>query len=156
MHACSQWIFEADVRLEWPFGMTANEGAEWYERPVLYVRNEGFDRDGGHGCHSSYFAKVYGLPDGMELNVEDYFDNDKLKALAEFIWKRYAPENMEPDKRRICEEEAKKNDEPILDFREMNMQVTKDGIKWTWCPDSLGYVPSVSCTWDELKAFRRK
>lgn len=153
-HTCSQWIFEADVRLDWPFGIVEKENAKWYERPVLCVRHEGFDRDGGHGVHASFHVKVFSLPDGMESCVEDYFANDKLKNLAEFIWKRYAPENVESDKRRIWEDEAKKNDLPLVDLSELNMQITSEGIKWSWWPDSLGYVPSVFCTWEELTAFK--
>ena len=154
-HCCSQWTFIADQHLDWPFGVTAKKGVEWYERPVLCVWNEGYDNDGGHGCHSSYCAKVYSLPDGRELGPEDYFAKDKLNSLAEAVWKRYAAEYMEPEKVKIWEEEARKeNAGPMIDFDEINMQITKDGIKWTWAPDSLGDVPTAFFTWNELKAFK--
>ena len=75
-HLCSQWSFLADQHLDWPFGMTARDGAAWYERPVLCVWNDGYSNDGGNGCHSSYYSKIYSLPDGRELDQEEL---DELK-----------------------------------------------------------------------------
>ena len=152
-HYCSQWSFIVDLHLDWPFGVTPKENAEWYERPVICVWNEGYDRDGGNGCHDCYCSKVFGLPDGRELGVEDYFATDKLKALAAFVTKRFYSEHLEE------EEVAEKSKYPLdLTGDEVSMLVTKEGVKWTWDPDSIlpgcDGAPSVFIKWDELKEFR--
>lgn len=48
-HHCSQWRFRIDLHLEWPFGVTVKDDAKWYERPILYVYNDGYDCDGEQG-----------------------------------------------------------------------------------------------------------
>lgn len=154
-HCCSQWTFAVDLHLEWPFGFAAKENAEWYERPVLCVWNEGYDRDGGNGCHDCYCAKVFSLPDGRELDVEDYFATDKLKALAAFVTKRFYGEHLEE------EEVAEKSKLPLdLTGDEVSMLVTKEGVKWTWDPYSVlpgcDGAPSVFIKWQELKEFRNE
>lgn len=155
-HCCSQWTFCADLHLDWPFGIAAKENAEWYERPVLCVWNEGYDNDDGHGVHSSYCAKVYSLPDGRELSIEDYFAQEKLNALSDVIWKRFAAENMDPDKAKLWEDVAQKeNAKWIIDPANPDMQIKKEGVKWTWKPDSLGNVPSIFVKWEDLAPFRK-
>ena len=152
-HYCSQWSFIVDLHLDWPFGVTPKENAEWYERPVICVCNEGYDRDGGNGCHDSYCSKVFSLPDGQELGIEDYFAPDKLKALAAFVTKRFYGEHLED------EEVAEKSKYPLdLTGDEVSMLVTKDGVKWTWDPYSVlpgcDGAPSIFIKWQDLKEFR--
>lgn len=151
-HYCSQWTFEANQHLDWPFGMTAKEGAEWYERPVLCVWNEGYSNDGGNGCHSDYTAKIYSVPDGYELGVEDYFAPDKLGALAQLVTERLYQGCLE------AEEAAEKSPYP-LDLDGAYMLVTREGIKWTWGPYSIlpgcYGTPSVTIPWSDLALFRK-
>ena len=153
-HYCSQWSFIVDLHLDFPFGVTAKKNAEWYEHPVLCVWNEGYDREaGGNGCHDCYCAKVFSLPDGQELGIEDYFAPDKLKALAAFVTKRFYSEHLEE------EEVAEKSKYPLdLNGDEVSMLVTKEGVKWTWDPYSVlpgcDGAPSTFIKWDELKEFR--
>ena len=161
-HYCSQWTFAVDLHLEWPFGFEAKENAEWYERPVLCVWNDGYDRDGGNGCHESYISKVFSLPDGQELGIEDYFAADKLKALNAFVAKRFFAEHsdsVEASEKEI--EEALKDDECLLDLTgdDVSMLVNKDEVKWTWSPYTVlpgcYGAPSISFKWDELAQFRK-
>ena len=160
-HCCSQWTFAVDLHLEWPFGLAPKEGAEWYERPVLCVWNDGYDRDGGNGCHESYISKVFSLPDGRELGIEDYFAADKLKALTAFVTKRFLAEHsdsVEASEEEI--EEALKDDECLLDLAddEVSMLVNKEGIKWTWAPYSIlpgcDGAPSIFIKWQDLRKFK--
>jgi len=162
-HCCSQWTFAVDLHLEWPFGFAAKENAEWYERPVLCVWNDGYDRDGGNGCHESYISKVFSLPDGRELGIEDYFAADKLKALTAFVTKRFLAEHsdsVEASEEEI--EEVLKGDECLLDLAddEVSMLVNKEGIKWTWAPYSIlpgcDGAPSIFIKWQDLKEFLDK
>ena len=153
-HYCSQWTFAVDLHLDWPFGVTAKENAKWYERPVLCVRNEGYDRDGGNGCHDSYCSKVFGLPDGRELGIEDYFAIDKLKALSVFVTKRFYNAYIDEDKM------AGKSNQPLdLIGEEVSMLVTREGVKWTWDPYSVlpgcDGAPSIFIKWEELAQFRK-
>ena len=153
-HYCSQWSFIVDLHLDWPFGVTPKENAEWYERPVITVWNEGYDRDGGNGCHDCYCSKVFSLPDGQELGVEDYFAPDKLKALVAFVTKRFYGEHLEE------EEVAEKSKYPLdLTGDEVSMLVTKEGVKWTWDPYTVlpgcDGAPSVFIKWQDLKKFRK-
>ena len=151
-HICSQWSFVANQHLDWPFGMTVRDGAAWYERPVLCVWNEGYSNDGGNGCHSSYCSKIYSLPDGRELDMEDFFAADKLKKLSAFVTKRLCKELLEAD-------EAEERSKHPLDLEEAYMLVSKDGVKWTWDPYSIlpgcYGTPSIFIKWDELEAFAR-
>ena len=152
-HYCSQWAFIIDLHIDLPFGVTSKENAEWYERPVLCVWNEGYDRDGGNGCHDCYCSKVFSLPDGKELGVEDYFAPDKLKALSAFVTKRFYNEYFDE------KEAAEKSKWPLdLTSDEVSMLVNKDGIKWTWSPYSVLQgcygAPSIFIKWQELKEFR--
>ena len=160
-HCCSQWTFAVDLHLEWPFGLAPKEGAEWYERPVLCVWNGGYDRDGGNGCHESYISKVFSLPDGRELGIEDYFAADKLKALTAFVTKRFLAEHsdsVEASEEEI--EEALKGGEPLLDLAddEVSMLVNKEGIKWTWAPYSIlpgcDGAPTIFIKWQDLRKFK--
>ena len=160
-HCCSQWTFAVDLHLDWPFGFTAKENAEWYERPVLCVWNDGYDRDGGNGCHESYISKVFSLPDGRELGIEDYFAADKLKALTAFVTKRFLAEHsdsVEASEEEI--EEALKDDECLLDLAddEVSMLVNKEGIKWTWAPYSIlpgcDGAPTIFIKWQDLRKFK--
>ena len=153
-HCCSQWTFIIDLHLEWPFGFSAKEDAKWYERPVLCVWNEGYDRDGGQGCHDCYCSKVFSLPDGQELGIEDYFAPEKLKALSAFVTKRFYEEY-------IGGEEAKEKSQWPLDLSgdDVSMLVDRDGVKWTWDPYTVlpgcHGAPSISFKWDELAQFRK-
>jgi len=153
-HCCSQWSFIVDLHLDWPFGVTAKENAEWYERPVICVWNEGYDCDCGNGCHDRYCSKVFSLPDGRELGIEDYFAPDKLKALATFVTKRFCGKDLDD------EESAEKTD-CLLDLAgdEVSMLVSKEGVKWTWDPYTIrpgcDGTPSIFIKWDELAQFRK-
>ena len=154
-HYCSQWSFIVDLHLDWPFGVTPKENAEWYERPVITVWNEGYDRDGGNGCHDCYCSKVFSLPDGRELGVEDYFAPDKLKALSAFVTKRFYSEHLEE------EEVAEKSKYPLdLTGDEVSMLVTKEGVKWTWDPYSVlpgcDGAASIFIKWQDLKEFQNE
>ena len=152
-HCCSQWSFIVDLHLDWPFGVTAKENAKWYERPVLCVWNEGYDRDGGQGCHDCYCSKVFSLPDGRELGIEDYFAPEKLKALSAFVTKRFLHENYEP-------EEAARREQWPFDLTEddVSMLVNREGVKWTWGPYTVlpgaHGAPSIFFKWEELEAFK--
>ena len=153
-HYCSQRTFAVDQHLDWPFGFTTKENAEWYERPVLCVWNEGYDRDGENGCHDSYCSKVFSLPDDRELGVEDYFAPGKLKALSAFVTKRFYDRHLDE------EEAAEKSKWPLdLTSDEVLMLVTKDGIKWTWTPYSVLQgcyeAPSIFIKWQDLKESRK-
>ena len=154
-HCCSRWTFAVDLHLDWPFGFVAKENAEWNERPVLCVWNEGHDRDGGNGCHDRYCSKVFSLPDGRELGIEDYFAPDKLKSLSAFVTKRFYDRHLDK------EEAAERSKWPLdLTSDEVSMQVTKDGIKWTWAPYSILQgcygAPSIFIKWKDLGKFKVK
>jgi len=152
-HCCSQWSFIVDLHLDSPFGVTEKENAEWYERPVICVWNEGYDCDGGNGCHDSYCSKVFSLPEGRELGVEDYFAPEKLKALAAFVAKRLYEKDLDG-------EVSAEKTECQLDLAgdEVSMLVSKEGVKWTWAPYSIlpgcNGAPSIFVKWQELKEFR--
>ena len=150
-HCCSQWSYDVDQHIEMPFGLTAKENPKWYERPVLCVWVDGYDNDGGNGCHSSHCSKVYSLPDGIELGMKDYFAAGKLKKLSAFVTKRLCKELLEDD-------EAKERSKYPLDLEEAYMLVSKEGVKWTWgaysiLPGCYG-TPSVFIKWEELEAFK--
>lgn len=150
-HQCSQWTFDVDQHIDMPFGLTAKENSKWYERPVICVWVNGYDNDGGNGCHSSYCSKVYSLPDGIELGMKDYFTAGKLKKLSAFVTKRLCKELLEAG-------EAKEMSKCPLDLDDAYMLVSKDGIKWTWgaysiLPGCYG-TPSVFIKWEELEAFK--
>lgn len=149
-HCCSQWSFIIDQHIDMPFGLTAKENAKWYERPVLCVWVDGYDNDGGHGILSTRLAKIYSIPDGMELGIEDYFAHDKIKNLTNAIWRRYCGDNKSSDNAA-----EGKQAECILKPTEFGMQMTKTGIKWTWAKNFEYDEPSVFMNWEELKAFKR-
>ncbi len=151
-HYCSQRTFAVDQHLDWPFGFTTKENAEWYERPVLCVWNEGYDRDGENGCHDSYCSKVFSLPDGRELGVEDYFAPGKLKALSAFVTKRFYDRHLDE------EEAAEKSKWPLdLTSDEVSMLVSKEGVKWT--QDSYPAFTGCECAslifikWQDMEGF---
>ncbi len=150
-HCCSQWTFDVDQHVDMPFGFTAKEDPKWYEHPVICIWVDGYDNDGGNGCHSSYCSKVYSLPDGIELGVEDYFAAGKLKKLSAFVTKRLCKELLDAG-------EAKEMSKCPLDLDEAYMLVSKDGIRWTWPAYSIlpGYygTPSVFIKWEELEDFK--
>ena len=150
-HCCSQWSYDVDQHIDMPFGLTTKENSKWYERPVLSVWVDGYDNDGGNGCHSKYCSKVYSLPDGIELDLKDYFAARKLKKLSAFVTKRLCKELLEGD-------EAKEMSKHPLDLDEAYMLVSKDGVKWTWgaysiLPGCYG-TPSVFIKWEELEKFK--
>lgn len=150
-HCCSQWSYDVDQHIDMPFGLTTKENSKWYERPVLSVWVDGYDNDGGNGCHSKYCSKVYSLPDGIELDLKDYFAARKLKKLSAFVTKRLCKELLEGD-------EAKEMSKHPLDLDEAYMLVSKDGVKWTWgaysiLPGCYG-TPSVFIKWEELESFK--
>lgn len=150
-HYCSQWSFGVDQHIDLPFGPEAKEDAKWYERPVLCVWVEGYDDDGGNGCHCRYCSKVYSLPDGIELGVEDYFAPGKLKKLSAFVTERLYRELLAAD-------EATQRLEYPLDLEEASMLVSKAGVRWTWPAYSIlpgcYCTPSVFIKWRELEAFK--
>lgn len=150
-HQCSRWTFDVEQHVDMPFGQTAKESSKWYERPVLCVWVDGYDDDCGNGCHARYCSKVYSLPDGIELGLEDYFATGKLKKLSAFAAKRLYSELLEED-------EAKSRLECPPDLEGASMLVTKDGVKWTWAaysilPGCYG-TPSVFIRWEDLEAFK--
>ena len=150
-HCCSQWSYDVDQHIDMPFGLTTKDNSKWYERPVLSVWVDGYDNDGGNGCHSKYCSKVYSLPDGIELDLKDYFAARKLKKLSAFVTKRLCKELLEGD-------EAKEMSKHPLDLDEAYMLVSKDGVKWTWgaysiLPGCYG-TPSVFIKWEELESFK--
>ena len=150
-HYCSQWSYDVDQHVDMPFGLAAKENPKWYERPVLCIWVEGYDNDGGNGCHSSYCSKVYSLPDGIELGLKDFFAPGKLKKLSAFVTKRLYKELRDVD-------EAMERSKYPLDLEEAYMLVSKDGVKWTWgaytiLPGCYG-TPSVFIKWEELEAFK--
>lgn len=150
-HQCSQWTFDVDQHVDTPFGLTAKENPKWFERPVVCVWVNGYDDDCGNGCHARYCSKVYSMPDGRELGIEDYFARNKLKKLNRFVAKRL--------RKALSEEgEAEVRLEYPVDLEEAWMQVTKDGVRWTWgaytiLPGCYG-TPSVFIKWEELEAFK--
>ena len=151
-HCCSRWTFAVDQHLDWPFCFTTKENADWYERPVPCVWNDGYDRDGGNGCHDSYISKVFSLPDGRELGVEDYFAPGKLKALSAFVTKRFYDRHLDE------EEAAEKSKWPLhLTSDEVSMLVFKEGVKWT--QDSYPAFPGCECAslifikWQDMEGF---
>lgn len=150
-HQCSQWTFDVDQHVDTPFGLTAKENPKWYERPVICVWVNGYDDDCGNGCHASYCSKVYGLPDGIELGLEDYFAPGKLKRLSAFVTKRLRRELQEADEAEVLLEYP-------LDLEEACLLVSKDGARWTWAAYSIlpGYygTPSVFIKWEDLEAFK--
>ena len=152
-HQCSQWTFDVDQHIDMPFGLTAKENSKWYECPVICVWVNGYDNDCGNGCHARYCSKVYSIPDGRELGIEDYFAHGKLKKflLSAFVTKRLYTELLDED-------DAKERLEYPLDLDEAWMQVTKDGVRWTWGAYTIlsGYygTPSVFIKWEELEAFK--
>ncbi|MBO6066540.1 MAG: hypothetical protein J6P80_00080, partial [Kiritimatiellae bacterium] len=150
-HYCSQWSFGVDQHIDLPFGPEAKEDAKWYERPVLCVWVEGYDDDGGNGCHCRYCSKVYSLPDGIELGVEDYFAPGKVKKLSAFVTERLYRELLAAD-------EATQRLEYPLDLEEASMLVSKAGVRWTWPAYSIlpgcYCTPSVFIKWRELEAFK--
>lgn len=150
-HCCSQWSYDVDQHIDMPFGLTTKDNSKWYERPVLSVWVDGYDNDGGNGCHLKYCSKVYSLPDGIELDLKDYFAARKLKKLSAFVTKRLCKELLEGD-------EAKEMSKHPLDLDEAYMLVSKDGVKWTWgaysiLPGCYG-TPSVFIKWEELESFK--
>ena len=150
-HCCSQWSYDVDQHIEMPFGLAAKENPKWYERPVLCVWVDGYDNDGGNGCHSKYCSKVYSLPDGIELDLKDYFAVGKQKKLLAFVTNRLCKELLEGD-------EAKERSKYPLDLEEAYMLVSKEGVKWTWgaytiLPGCYG-TPSVFIKWEELESFK--
>lgn len=150
-HCCSQWSYDVDQHIDMPFGLTTKENSKWYEHPVLSVWVDGYDNDGGNGCHSKYCSKVYSLPDGIELDLKDYFAARKLKKLSAFVTKRLCKELLEDD-------EAKERSKYPLDLEEAYMLVSKEGVKWTWgaysiLPGCYG-TPSVFIKWEDLEAFK--
>ena len=154
-HYCSEWCFRIDLRLEWPFGVTAKDNAKWYERPVLYVCNDGYDCDGGHGYHGRVCAKVFSLPDGKELGIEDYFAKEKLAALLEAVIKRLQEDGFNK------EELAGVLKSPLdLESDYVFMIVKKEGITWSWRPDTIfsakDGTPSAFFKWEELESFKRQ
>ena len=152
-HCCSQWTFEIDQHIDTPFGTTSRENPNWYERPVLCVWVDGYDNDGGQGCHARYYSKVFSLPEGRELGIEDYFAPDKLEVLATFVRKQFYGRDSD-------DEESAEESNRLLDLvgNEVSMLVSKESVKWTWTPYSICSgccgAPWVFIKWDELKAFK--
>ena len=94
---------------------------------------------------------MYSLPDGIELDLKDYFAVGKLKKLSAFVTKRLCKELLEA-------EEAEERSKHPLDLEEAYMLVSKDGVKWTWGAYSIlpGYygTPSVFIKWEDIEYFK--
>ena len=154
-HYCSGWSFSAHQHLDWPFGVTASKSGKWYERPVLSVCNYGYSNDRGNGCHSFFFSKIYSLPDGKELGVEDYFAKDKLDALGKFVFKRLMKDNKLSGGDMF--EEDCKRDKIDLKAKYVYMFVSSKGVRWTLAPYSLFAgcygILSVTIEWKDLEPF---
>ena len=151
-HLCSQYHFTAQTDLSWPFGLKAKEGAKWYERPVVCVNHYGYSNDGGNGDHSLIDSKVYSLPDGEELFVEDYFASDKLEELKAFVKQRLIFDWLENDEDGIEELEANK-------FYLGDIKVSEKGMLFQWPVYAILSLPwnspQVFIEWKDLEPFKK-
>ena len=162
-HYCSQWDFCTEVSFSWPFGLTKKPEAKWYEQPVMVYKQYGWVNDGGEGEHGNAYYKTFSLPDGRELGVLDYFDEDKLQDLTDLVWRRlkgilFEPYNNkdEQDQRvlkEVEEEGIDLTDECVL------MVIMEEGVEWTWQMNSLFppwfHFPSVFIKWQDLEEFKK-
>ncbi len=139
----------ADVELEWPFGKSAREGADWYEKPVLVAKNNGsacFVTT--CGCTDYAIARTFSLPDGRELMVDDYFDGDKIAALSALVRQRLS-ENVDVEV-------------PDINLRDrdvVSMRVKESGVCFYFAPYTIlsgAYgTTKVFLKWSELSEFRQ-
>jgi len=154
-HYCSQWTFSANAELTWPFGMEGH-GEEWYERPVLCFRNEGYANDGGNGCHSYVTAEVYSLPDGRAFDERDYFRADRMADLFELVLDRLFRDNKLTIADTLERDRAKIRLKP----GELSMSVSQEGVTW-WVsayhifPGCYG-VTHVTLPWKDLYRFLKE
>jgi len=150
--------FVADLKLAWPFGRPGvlalpklAESLGSAPRLVLVAVNEGYENEGGNGCHSYTVARVYALPSGRRLVEEDYFRPDALKALFELIVRRAAASL--PDTRPL--DAALRSLWPGYG----NFAVEEKGIRWYLPAYSLfagcAGVTSVFVSWADLKPWLR-
>lgn len=148
--------FVADLKLAWPFGrpgvLALSKLAESLDpspRPVLVAVNEGYENEGGNGCHSYTVARVYALPSGRRLLEEDYFKPDALKALFDLIVRRATA--ALPDTRPF--DAAQRSTWPGRG----NFAVEEKGVRWYLPAYSLfagcAGVTSVFVSWADLKPW---
>ncbi len=145
-HICSQFTFDADVRLSWPFGLNGKEGAKWYERPVLCVNYFGWSNDGGSGNHSMMNSKVYSLPDGEELFLTDYIAEEKKEAFQTFL-----KERLKKDFKDNYYYQDLANKTNLFEYiNEVYMNVNEAGITLRWWTNE-----EVAIKWQDLEPFRK-
>ena len=150
-------VFSAEVELDWPFGKSGQDGAAWHEKPVLVVKNSG---SAGLvttcGCRYYTVARTFGLPDGRELTVDDYFDAAKIERLSALVRRRIL-EGLPFD------DAALKNGEREINLRDRDavyMRVMFSGVCFYFAPNTV-FPPYVGVTkvflkWGELSEFRKE
>ena len=152
-HICSQYEFTAQVSLSWPFGLKAKEGAKWYERPVMCVTHWGYANDGGNGDHSFNTSKIYSLPDGEELYIEDYFASDKLKDLKAFVKQRLISDWINNDEDGKAELERN-------GFYLDDIKISEKGMLFKWPVYAIlsrpWASPEVFIEWKDLESFMKQ
>lgn len=159
-HYCSQWDFHTDVSFSWPFGLTKKPDAKWYEQPVMVYKQSGWINDGGNGEHGYDYYKTLSLPDGRELGVLDYFDEDKLQDLTNLVWQRLKGILFEP-----CDDQdlrvLKEVEEEGIDLTDefVLMVVMEEGVEWVWQMSTLFppwfHSPRVFVKWQDLEEFKK-
>ena len=146
-------MFTAQVSLSWPFGLKAKEGAKWYERPVMCVTHWGYANDGGNGDHSFNTSKIYSLPDGEELYIEDYFASDKLKDLKAFVKQRLISDWINDDEDGKAELERN-------GFYLDDIKISEKGMLFKWPVYAIlsrpWASPEVFIEWKDLEPFMKQ
>jgi len=153
------WDFSGDVELDWPFGTSPQDGAEWYARPVIVAKNDG-NSSFRWECGCTYYtvARTFSIPDGREMTVDDYFDRGKMKELSALVWHRLL-ESVFPS-----DDEARKDmgerDINLRDRDSVFMRVMSGGICFYFAPYSIFSgaegVTKAFLKWGELSKFRKK
>ncbi len=153
------WDFSGDVKLDWPFGISPQDGAEWYARPVIVAKNDG-NSSFRWECGCTYYtvARTFSIPDGREMTVDDYFDRGKMKELSALVWHRLL-ESVFPS-----DDEARKDmgerDINLRDRDSVFMRVMSGGICFYFAPYSIFSgaegVTKAFLKWGELSKFRKK
>lgn len=154
-HYCSQWRFGANLELTWPFG-TRKRGEEWYERPVICFKNDGYSSDGGHGCSGYLAASVYSIPDGRELDENDYFREDRMDELFDLIVDRLFRDNNLTIEDTIDKDRSKIDVGPGM----LCWNVSEKGATWWVSPYHIFQgchgVTRVSIPWKDLLGFLKE
>ena len=153
------WEFSGDVELDRPFGVSLQDGAEWYARPVIVAKNEGNSSFRWEcGCTYYTIARTFSIPDGREMTVDDYFDRGKMKELSALVWRRLL-ESVFP----FDDETRKGMGHRDINLRDRNlifMRVMSGGICFYFAPYSIfsgaDGVTKAFLKWGELSKFRKK